>query len=467
MVFCFCFLSCVTLIKDYSSDQIVIDYSEYKKLSLVKGTDYIQSKINNASTEHKGVLFTKGNYTLSRTIQVRNGILTIIGNDARIDTKGSFIMFHLIGRKNGENENVQNVKIQGLKIDANFYADGNGVIPFKGENISNCTFKNIVIENMRLGHGILIMNNEGFGKCTGNKILNNHISGESGIDLVDKNLTWYAISLSSELVIKMDGLSFVDSFKESGIAPSSSNSISTTLIQGNIIKGGYYGINVITGASTEVSNNSISDNTRNMSFQWGCTNNLIENNKCFKTLSSAILLAYGANENIIRNNFIQSDRWIGEGLIKIGLASNDNLVENNVLVSNDLEGGEYFIYIHIDASRNRIKNNTMHGACRKAYLALETAWNKDFIDNLHFAKNKPYDFDGLSHSNMSKNELIENQAFNSKDSMVPLIYLGEIEDNKNGLFRLIETNIVDNKINGRNIGKNDIVRKIFNNPKKN
>jgi len=448
VLFACCFYSCKSLMR--TTDEISIDASYLRALNRQQSVAYFQALFDKAAESKKAVYFPKGKYNIYGSIKVKNGVTKIYGNSSEISIIGSFPVFDLVGVKSGEKTNVSKLEIHSLIIDANGYKDGNGVIPIRGQDISNCNFYDLIIKNMKLGHGILLLNSEKGGGCSFNKIESCKITGEDGNNKEDRRTVWYPISFSAELQKSKD-FSIVDDFKNTGVASSAFKSSNNNIIKDNFLDGGNYGINIISEENTQIVGNEITNNVRNISLQWSSKNNVISNNLLNNTLSSSILLGFGCSENSILNNEISSRFWRAEAYIKIGLACSYNKVKGNVMRSLDPRGGEYFVYIHCDSNNNIVANNKMYGSCVKAYIGLESAWNSDDSDTLHFAKSKGGDFSGYAHENMKNNIIVDNYMFSKKNQKTEKIYLGEIEDARYGPLKLLNTKVERNFFNGKEL----------------
>ena len=210
---------------------------------------------------------------------------------------------------------------------------------------------------------------------------------------------------------------------------------------GNRVTGGYYGLNLSLAHQNTVRGNRLQHQMRNMSLQNSCAENIVEDNDCCDSISSAIHLAYGSARNRIAGNRIRTRRARGEGLLQAYVGAVENVFEANTVEAIASASPKYYIYAAVHADGNQFLNNRLSGACLRAYIAVETAFNPASSDPTH----RNYRLDPatghFAGRGMGKIVIRGNRI--EGDSPVPALYLAQISDDR-GRYPLSDCRLIEN-----------------------
>lgn len=386
------------------------------------------------------LVFSPGTYLISGYIIIKNGVRRVSGNGGIIrcsnsTTTDSGVL--LAGRASGQLENVKNCRVEGLQIDCSFVRSVNTHAIY-GQNVSDCEIVGNRIINLAKGAGILLRSfNAGEDGLSHNIIRANDIFGEK----VDRP-GFTGISVDAELDRAVSGGGNATEYWRLNhtYVPARFPTLQN-LIELNNIVGGYYGIALSAGLKNVIRNNILTHNVRNISVQNGSKENLIENNDCTDSLSSAIHLAYGTSENRIAKNRIITNRAVGEGLLQAYVGSINNLFVANTIQAVSPARPKYHIYAGVHADKNRFLNNQLKGSCARAYIAIESGFNPASTDPVHRNFKLDASTGNFAKEGMANIEIIGNQI--DANSSVPAIYLAQISDER-GNYPLFNCTISDN-----------------------
>ena len=323
------------------------------------------------------------NISQSYNIKINNNNVLYNSNSGVIvwssSSNNEIINNNIIGNKDGISVNFsQNIRLFNNQIYSN---QSNGIRIFKADN---CTAKNNDLD-YNLINGIYftnvnnsgITNNNIFHSSNGvlftgisktNTIFNNEIATNSGFgilfngDDVENNLIMSNSIFSNGKISGQGGINIIDSDYNfiytnniflnyaRGINLSSS-SISNKIIGNNIFSNIVYGIS--TGGNTVVIGNKMLYNRRQISVSGSF--NQVYNNLVTHGING-ILLMWG--NNVVNNNNVYTNS--STGIISFGVAAG-----KNVIISNNLIGNRYAVYINnpgnIDIKENNIYKSSMYG----------------------------------------------------------------------------------------------------------
>lgn len=152
-------------------------------------------------------------------------------------------------------------------------------------------------------------------------------------------------------------------------------------VKGNFIDGGRYGIGFTDVSKGEISHNYITNNTRNIAMQNSVKNITVSHNLLSDFLSAGILLGYKTDDNIIKNNVISSNHFIGQAIILAIQGSNRNTISGNRLEAVPPQGrkepGKWLLYAGSDASDNTFSDNLVSGPAKGSTVGLEAIWDRE------------------------------------------------------------------------------------------
>jgi parallel beta-helix repeat protein len=384
----------------------------------------------------EGVLvFPPGVFAISGYIVIRNGVKVVLGRGGVIrciNTKHEAGLL-LAGRAAGNAENVKNCRVEGLRIDCNYTADGARTLAIYGQNVSRCAIVGNRIENLGNGYGILLRVFEhGHEDAVDNVIRGNEIIADTS-EVAGR----WGIGVDATTTRGADAAAIWRSaFRPIDVkhAPRSH------LIEGNTITGGYYGIAIGSARDCVIQKNRVRMNMRNVSMQNGCTGNVVKDNDCSDSISSGIHLAYGSSSNQVVGNRIRTTRAKGEGLLQAYVGSHGNLFEGNTVEAIAPAKPTYFLYTGVHADNNRFVNNRLSGRAARAYIAVESAFNPKSGEPTHY--NHLQGGAGyFAARGMSGIEVRGNVVF--VESNAPVIVLSQVSDDK-GVYPLSDCVVADN-----------------------
>lgn len=363
-------------------------------------TSPVQQAINAAINSGGGVTFPEGKTFAVKKINVINGIRYMRGGSIKfLEVPNNHSGFTLLGIYGNQSENVKNLTIENITFDHNNIHSR----AIMGWNVSrirvnNCTFLN------RTDNGYSI-----FLQAHSN-------GGEDMYDNVITNNTIYGVndkgeSISIKCQLNLGGLTG-DAYwvTNKAVAPSNYRAYNT-IIANNYIDGGYYGIGLTKVLNTLIENNTIKNNTRNISMQQESSYGIVRNNKLFNSISGGISMARGSSYNLIENNTITTNVSRGEALIGAYIGVSNNVIRNNVI---DVDPTNFMpswmIYVAIHSNNNIFDNNTLSGNARRAYIGVETGWDSSISDPSHLGSyagpdNNNYASQGISGLQITNNTI--------------------------------------------------------------
>jgi parallel beta-helix repeat protein len=225
-------------------------------------------------------------------------------------------------------------------------ASGNGLpqrVGVYAEERNGVTITNLTIREFQAGIQLL--------RCSGNKVTNNKMSGEGrvGIELLESNKNQI---LNNVLSAAGDGIS---------VKQSADNILDGNLAESNRDSG------IILNASS--SGNTVTRNTARLN-------------------SGGIAVAGGSRNNTISENEVTGNTRLG---IALYFSANDNVVTNNRIAGNAVGAGDGAGVLLMQASGNRLSQNTVANNSRGIWLAYPNSssypgggnevYNNNFIGN--------------------------------------------------------------------------------------
>jgi parallel beta-helix repeat protein len=387
-----------------------------------------------------GVLvFPPGLYAISGFIVVRDGVRGVFGRGGTIrciNTQPNAGLL-LAGRAHGQPTNVRNCRVEGLHIDCNGQS-ANVTVAIFGQNVSDCTITGNRIDNLVRGYGILLRS---FGQGQTSASDNTVIANEIAADTSGKPQCW-GIAVDATLDFTDEAGGAPGEWRKHFRAGAAKHPARNHVIEDNNVTGGYYGLSLSAAHDCVIRRNTLAMNMRNMSLQNGCVNNVVENNDCKDSLSTAIHLAYGSSNNRVVGNRVRTHRARGEGLLQAYVGSANNLFQNNTVEAVSPAAPKYFLYTGVHADGNQFVNNMLSGPCARAYVAVETGFNPKSAEPAHYNHGQggagEYSQRGTSGVVIRGNRM-------SVQSAVPVIYLAQIADHL-GSYALTDCVIADNTV---------------------
>lgn len=364
---------------------------------------------------------------LGDSIVIENGLPLITGGRVKLSATNNSGGFFLKGKESGAAKNVSELDIVDIEIDLNNRGPG-----IYGQNSNKISIKNIHIKNQIGSYGILFkaFSNKGNGDAIGiyNSKFESDVSGEPLGETIKFSAQYDTL-----------GLSFPEYWSRFFVVPEAKSNFSGVVINNNVILGGYYGVGLYSVVDSEVSQNYITSNMRSISCQNNCKRNSILDNELHDSISSAVHLAYGAEDNLVQNNDIRTNRSRGEGLLQAYISPHRNRFISNYINSRGT-GAKYHIYIGYNAVDNVVEGNFIVGGAQKAYIALESGSNskeKYFSHRGSFTNT-----DGLANRASVGNRIAKNVIRGT--SPVPAIFLSQISDLKGDYW--LENTVVNGNI---------------------
>lgn len=403
----------------------------------------LQRLLDHARDAGAEVHITPGVYAISAYLRVRHGLHSILGRGGVIRCVESRQNAGLLlaGIALGESENVLDLRIEGLVIDAAMRE--RPVNAIHGQNCRACRIVGNRIVNLRAGCGVLIQSQAaGRQAAADNLIVDNVIEGTAG----QHDTPWWGIFLNAERSFVPPAHDQDEQWKAHFFAADAVLPITGHVVRGNRITGGYYGIWLMAARDCRVQNNDTRDNVRNISVSDCSQDNLVVANRCQESLSSAIHLAYGSRHNRIAGNRITSARAHGEGLLQAYVG-----VEDNLFIDNEVDAAgtpQYLAYCAIHAQRNEFRGNRLKGQASRACIALESAWRWTLLDPAHYGFLKGPGNNGFAHASSVGNRFIGNLIDAQGDA--PAIFLAQVGGAETALT---DTVLADNRITGNPRGR--------------
>lgn len=374
-----------------------------------------QNAANDAALYGGGLYLPEGyTFAINGYLEIKNGTKIVYGGGALKSIGPLYGGLMLKGINGGQLSNVKKCIVSGIEIDCN-NVPGSGIY---AENVSECTIINNKIYNVIDGYGILI---RAFN--AGNEDASRNIIAHNIIRIADNdNPAVYGIELSSPYPYADPVVNWKTNFAD--VQTPYINAFS--IVANNIIYGGYYGVSLSWSRYCTVVGNQTSKNVRGISVQHLCISNSIAGNHIFDNLSSGITVGYNSNDNSISANHVYSSRASVQGMLNCYVGCSGNNFKNNELVCSGGAGPNWYIYCAINSDQNVFEDNTIKGACQKAYMSIESAWNNAVTNPAHYAYGEPSSVNNFANAPSAGNALIGNKVFGS--SAKPAIFLGQVSD---------------------------------------
>lgn len=396
----------------------------------------------NAARDNKGVLIIPaGGYTfgINGYLLIHNGVKAVLGYGSTIKNIAGplYSGVMLQGRNGGRAANVYGCRVSGLIIDQN-NLPGTGIFM---ENASSCIIEGNKILNVKNGYGILSRAfDAGLGDATNNIITNNEIFLEAVTGVVSFNDTVYGIELSSTFnyapystAPEYWKANFVDK------VPTYVNAYS--IVTNNRISGGYYGLSLSGARYCNFSGNVTSQNMRGISIQHTSLTNMVSRNLITDCVSSGISMSYNASFNTITSNEVYTTKAAIQALLSCYVGCTSNKFSGNQLHGLGTSLPNWYIYCGVNSSLNVFDNNSIRGACGKAYICCESAWDNTLNEAHHYAFGEPADVNFYANTSTFGNSFLFNTIEGA--STVPGIVLTQVTDSS-GTWNLERIKIVGN-----------------------
>lgn len=396
----------------------------------------------NAARDNKGVLIIPGGgYTfgINGYLFIHNGVKAVLGYGSVIkNIAGPFYSGVMLqGKNGGRPDNVYGCRVSGLIIDQN-NLPGTGIFM---ENASSCIIEGNKILNVKNGYGILSRCfDAGLSDATNNIIVNNEILLEAVTGVNSFNDTVYGIELSS--TFDYSPYTTAPEYWKANFVDKTAVYVNAySVVANNRISGGYYGISLSGARYCNLSGNVTSQNMRGISTQHHSLSNIISNNLITECVSSGISLGYNSSFNIISSNEVYSSRSVIQALLNCYVGCTSNKFTSNQL--NGLGGSipNWYIYCGVNSSLNVFDNNSIRGACGKAYISCESAWDNTLSEVSHYAFGEPADVNFFANTSTFGNSFLYNSI--EGDSAVPGIVLTQVTDSL-GTWNLERIKVIGN-----------------------
>jgi len=402
-------------------------------------TGKVQDAINAAIRDGGGVTFPEGKVFAVKKLVVRNGIKYMQGGEVKFIEHGSGIS--MVGKQNLNPQNVKNLKYENIVFDHN-HVKSRAIF---GQNVSeivvnNCIFKNRTDTTTSIA---FLADTNGGEDMLNNRITNNEFYGKRG---VGQNIT-----IGSRILNEGYARSGPGSYWEvhKSTAPAKFRA-KNTLISGNIIEGGYYGVGTVKAVNTTIENNTITNNIRSLSLQHDTNNSIVRNNNLSNPNSSSITLARGSSGNLIENNTINTNDSEGEAMLQAYLGCNNNTFRNNTVTtapnSRNGRSPRWMIYVAVHCNNNVFDNNTFTGTADFAYIGVETGWDSTIADTSHRAIYAGTETDNYASEGMSGLQITNNMITPGNEER--RILITEVKDPAGSFYlsnAIIENNTIVNE----------------------
>lgn len=353
-------------------------------------------------------------------VVVTNGVREIDGNGATVKALASTSSVGILlkGVHFGAASNVKYLHLHDLTIDLN----GQAGVGIYGDANSYCNIHHNRVLNVKDAtsvHGIIIYVFLDSGEnAVENRIADNLIK----LNGVQDSATGISLWAEHDYTPHADGTAY---WKAVGSVKTATYIPARTVVQGNTITGGYYGISLHGAYFSTVAGNVSAGNVRAISVQNNSKGNTISENILQNMTSSAIHLAFGSSYNTISANVIYTVAAEGEGLLQAYIACAWNVFSGNVLLAT-VKAPKYFLYCAVESGGNIFSGNTLMGLAAKAYIAVESDWygGASVTNAAHRAYGLGDAYKDYAHANMGVVRITHN-AINNQ-SNVPAIFLSQI-----------------------------------------
>ncbi|MDO5076799.1 NosD domain-containing protein [Corynebacterium sp.] len=239
-------------------------------------------------------------------------------------------------------------------------------------------------------------------------------------------------------------------------------------IVGNYIHGGYYGISFSGVSNSEIRDNQVTANTRNISMQNNCNDNVVEHNELSNSYSSSVHIAYNSNRNQVLNNTVFTEVSHGQGLLQAYQDSDANTFRGNSVTVVGEQQPSWLLYVGTDSDDNSFVNNTIDGGARRAVIGIESIWDgRSTESNLNGAPTNLHSYmsNGTIESPVDQSKVtygggrgplnnvtVKDNVFTPRNPATPLVYVGaEVTGGQVGNERIV------GDINGVSLADNTIV----------
>lgn len=378
------------------------------------------------------------NFGLNGYILVKNGCKGVIGRGGQLTYIGplySGVM--LVGKHNGEAENVSKCQVKNLIINCNGIP-GTGIFM---NNSSDCIIEGNQIYGVVDGYGIL--NRcwiDGLSDSVRNKISNNLVTLYEPTSASDPaGQAVFGIALDSQIDYSpyTDAPSFwkANKYDKGAVYVNAYSDISN-----NTVLGGYYGLQFDSVRYSSISGNQTTRNVRGISAQHSCRGNTIVGNTVVDNTSGGIHLAYVAVYNLVEGNTIYSSRANQQALLNCYVGCVGNKFTGNQVIMTGASNPNWHIYCGLNNSENEFSNNTLRGPCQKAYMMIESGWNNAVTNPASYGFGEGPEVNDFASSATSNNIFAENKVYPT--SAKPAIILSQVSDGAGNY--LLERNVIQN-----------------------
>lgn len=373
-------------------------------------TAAIQKAANHCASINGCLIFSAGNtYCISGTVLIQNGVREIAGNGSKIKLPSVTLTsgFTL--------DAVENCRVHGLSIDCAF----NQSSAINCQNAVNCIIEKNVIYNLSNGFGIQVScTSIATRSSSGNIISGNVIIGDGGLSPQNNGIQVHSFIDYSPYT------NASDYWKANFSIPSPLYSCTNCIVEGNSIYGGYYAISLSGASNCSVVNNNASYNIRNISAQNGSNKNLISGNNLQESKSSGIHIAYGSSYNKIHGNTINSLRAEGQGILQAYVGATNNQFTENSVSTAPAYGPLWHIYCGVNSSSNVFSGNILRGGARRAYIAIESAWDNTVTNPASYGYGLDSSVNGFANSDITGVVISNNSV--EPSLAVPAIFVSQI-----------------------------------------
>lgn len=335
--------------------------------------------LNAAAEQGKGVRLKAGaSYRITTTLLVKDGVRFLDGNGATLVSD--------ITTTNTSDADVieiqaesQGITIGNLGIDLGNREGSTGI---SGNGIKDATIGGVWIKGVR-HRGIEVTAQR--GDVTNLRILDSRIEatpppakGEKtpeGVEVISVKAKHAGAKGYDKDNPFWDGHTRNDEID----APLKNHS--GTIIAGNTISGGYYGISLDYAQGAVVTGNVVTGNERNISVQNGSARNIIAGNHLSESKSAGVHIAYYSHDNQVHDNVIVSSRAEGEGILQAYTGSKRNSFTGNVISMVGEAAPMWALYAATDASGTVFSGNVVSAPASRAFVGIESVWDLKSVES--------------------------------------------------------------------------------------
>ncbi len=323
------------------------------------------------------LVFPKGHFVITGEVSISGALAGVIGEGGRIRLQSSQGRAGLLIRNLTEVDPVgKPFLIADLQIDCRV-SYGDQAAALYAIDVQGVHFVNNSIHNVQVGRGIYLrgtrtqMQADGSTPAVAFNVLRNNVIDLNPLPRQD----CFGIEIETERLPVEGEHSPRDIWLRHFSLPLFPVPAHDNVLEGNRVSGGYYGISFLGVRRSLLRNNVLVRQVRSISLQHQSNANLVVHNVLKDSLSSSVHLAYGASDNVVGENRIQTTRARGEGLLQAYVqASRNDFYMNDVQV---LDGGEpkYLMYCGVASNENAFWCNRLWGRASRACIAIESAFN--------------------------------------------------------------------------------------------